>query len=499
MSRLCAPLLLTICLSLAGCASSEQQKPDTKPDEATAQSSLPTFPVDRLFEANTGWMPPDTFVVAVVDPDMAMQFARDTFPAGEVGDKHYRAMVEDLDALFVDQLGFSPTAADAVVFAAGQRWQVLILQGQLPHTLEQNESHQAHGLTAYKLQMKVGALEPPLDELWAVPIDEPAGIAVFANKFYFEAAAEARAGGAKTLSKGPKLDALERLFSETAGGRIAVATHIDPAIQSVVTDKLPFPSPEAAGLSLGDDIEMKVLGPKRALDGLHTLVEQNRRLAREQVTEQYDKRAQVPAPLSASVILAYHVLESYNEVFEVKRTDDSLSYRMALPQGRMNVMVLGTLTAIAVPAFIKYIKRSKASEATANLEQLRAEAVQYYAASGDDGTCEFPASAGPAPAEKSCCAFNNGQGGGKCPATAEWWDQPGWKALDFRLDDDHYFAYETVNKSTDEEDVFVIRASTDFVCGGPKHIVEIVIKGSKNANGNCQAKASHPITYNEFE
>ena len=495
-------LFFAICLSLglvAGCASDEQQRSDAKPGEATATPALPAFPVDRLFKAHTGWMPPDTIVAAVADPDVIMGFVRDTFPPGELGDKHYRAMLEDFDALFVEQLGFSPTAADAAIFAAGKRWQVLVLQGQLPHSLDQNESYEAHGLTGYKLEMKEDAMKPPFDTLWAVPLDKPAGLAIFANKHYFAAAAEARAGKANGLSDGPKLDALERLFSETAGGRLAVAAHLEPTIQSVVTDKLPFPSPEAAGLSLGDDIEVRVLGGKRSLDGIETLVQQHRRVANEELGNRYEEREKMPTPLSAGVILAYHVMESYDEAFEAKRTEDSLAYTMPLPKGRQNVMLFGMGAAVAIPAFIKYIKRSKASEASSILERLERRAQSYYLGSGGDGTCEFPPSAGPAPAKRSCCAFNDGNGGAKCPATPKWWDAPGWKALDFQLDEDHYFAYETINQSTDKQDVFIIRATTDFTCGGPKHTVEVTLMGKDDGKGNCSIEVRPQITSNEFE
>ncbi|MEM9189210.1 MAG: prepilin-type N-terminal cleavage/methylation domain-containing protein, partial [Myxococcota bacterium] len=42
------------------------------------------------------------------------------------------------------------------------------------------------------------------------------------------------------------------------------------------------------------------------------------------------------------------------------------------------VAIIGILAAIALPAFIGYVRRSKTSEATSNLKSLFTGATQYY-------------------------------------------------------------------------------------------------------------------------
>src|SRR4051812_16234434 len=80
------------------------------------------------------------------------------------------------------------------------------------------------------------------------------------------------------------------------------------------------------------------------------------------------------------------------------------------------VAIIGILAAVAIPAFMKYIRRSKTVEATMNVRKLFDSSVAYYEAehSNTAGTIlakQFPANVGPSPgAANTCCATV----GGKC-------------------------------------------------------------------------------------
>ena len=84
------------------------------------------------------------------------------------------------------------------------------------------------------------------------------------------------------------------------------------------------------------------------------------------------------------------------------------------------VAIMGLLAAIAIPAFTKYIRRSKTSEAVMNLRKLFDGSVAYYNRdfsdrAGKTVVSQFPGVAGdhgPAPGTNHCC----GQDGDKCAA-----------------------------------------------------------------------------------
>src|SRR6476469_5295250 len=106
------------------------------------------------------------------------------------------------------------------------------------------------------------------------------------------------------------------------------------------------------------------------------------------------------------------------------------------------VAIIGILAAVAIPAFMKYIRRSKTVEATMNVRKLFDSSVSYFegehADKGGNSIAKmFPTSvATPAPwggATSTCC----GQTGDKCqPAAGNFQDANGtWASLNFSVDD----------------------------------------------------------------
>src|SRR5262252_6537948 len=79
------------------------------------------------------------------------------------------------------------------------------------------------------------------------------------------------------------------------------------------------------------------------------------------------------------------------------------------------VAIIGILAAVAIPAFMKYIRRSKTTEATMNVRKMFDSSVSYFEGEhadvgGNILAKQFPDPDGPAPAANSCC----GQTGDKC-------------------------------------------------------------------------------------
>src|SRR5215471_3693870 len=100
------------------------------------------------------------------------------------------------------------------------------------------------------------------------------------------------------------------------------------------------------------------------------------------------------------------------------------------------VAIIGILAAVAIPAFMKYIRRSKTTEATMNVRKLFDSSVSYYEGEHADpgGNIlekQFPDPEGPSPGVNTCC----GQKGDKCPPAPANFDKPTWSALNFSVDD----------------------------------------------------------------
>lgn len=133
------------------------------------------------------------------------------------------------------------------------------------------------------------------------------------------------------------------------------------------------------------------------------------------------------------------------------------------------VVILGVLAAVAIPAFIKYVRRAKTAEAYDKLALLYRGSATYITNSnedvtrGTDGTAvalRFPLSGGPSPAA-TCCGYP----GQMCFSTVTDWEISPWRELDFQIDDPHYFVYSYESASTGGVGTFfTARANGDLDC-----------------------------------
>lgn len=111
------------------------------------------------------------------------------------------------------------------------------------------------------------------------------------------------------------------------------------------------------------------------------------------------------------------------------------------------IPVLGIMAAIAIPAFSKYVRRSKATEAKIELGTMFNKVAQHYA---EFDSCP-PGSgvAGPTPPLSVDCSLGEE---GRCLPMSQpsgpaeyrgdtWTDDETWNALGFGFSDAHYFHY----------------------------------------------------------
>ena len=133
------------------------------------------------------------------------------------------------------------------------------------------------------------------------------------------------------------------------------------------------------------------------------------------------------------------------------------------------VAIIGVLAAVAIPAFMTYIRKARTTEAVENITKMYEGARGYFldprqgqGSAGVSIDYQFPDSVALTPA-LSCC----GNPGDKCLVASTAWDDPSWEGLRFEMTDPHYFRYEFESTGTASPGLgshFTARATGDLDC-----------------------------------
>jgi type IV pilus assembly protein PilA len=163
------------------------------------------------------------------------------------------------------------------------------------------------------------------------------------------------------------------------------------------------------------------------------------------------------------------------------------------------VAIIGILAAVAIPAFLEYMKKSRATEAG---EQLNAIGKKQKTLFGErssytigGASALLPANPTPALPGKNCCG---GQGGnattpgttnvGKCPGdAAAFQGDATWKDMNFSINEETSYQYQfNPNNST----TYTATASGDTDCDGTAGV--FTLNGTIDASGNPSALLTKP-------
>ena len=132
------------------------------------------------------------------------------------------------------------------------------------------------------------------------------------------------------------------------------------------------------------------------------------------------------------------------------------------------VAIIGILAAIAIPSFMKYISKSKSGEARQFVKKISDGARAYFLDPNYRRNSivpirpQFPApTQAPTPAIGSCCST-----GSKCAPDASQWDNDVWTALQFSVDDPHFYSYSFAVDNTVGSEAYTARANGDLDCDG---------------------------------
>lgn len=132
------------------------------------------------------------------------------------------------------------------------------------------------------------------------------------------------------------------------------------------------------------------------------------------------------------------------------------------------VAIIGILAAVAIPAFMKYIRRSKTAEATLNLRKLFDSSVSYYASehasrAGAILDKQFPLGDGSLEPAGTACVGGDTQ---KHTPNQARWSVAGsaWQALNFGIDDPFLYQYGYTSAGVNNESAFTAQAIGDLDC-----------------------------------
>jgi type IV pilus assembly protein PilA len=125
------------------------------------------------------------------------------------------------------------------------------------------------------------------------------------------------------------------------------------------------------------------------------------------------------------------------------------------------VAIIGILAAVAIPAFMDYMKRSKKTEASLQLNKVGKNAKRVYSETSAYvvGTAaQLPIK----PGTGGCCG-GLGASPNHCLAVpASFAGDTVWKNLDFQIDEDSLFYYDYTGAAT----TFTSKATGDLDCDG---------------------------------
>ncbi len=142
------------------------------------------------------------------------------------------------------------------------------------------------------------------------------------------------------------------------------------------------------------------------------------------------------------------------------------------------VAIIGILAAVAIPAFMDYMKKSKKTEASLQLNKIAKNSKVLFNTNATYSTLDEDL----APATKCC-----DETGKKCPVAAATWTSNGWRALDFQIDEPHLFQYSYTHSGNGAG--FVARAVGDLDCDTT--MITYTLNGT-SPGGNASTTITEP-------
>jgi prepilin-type N-terminal cleavage/methylation domain-containing protein len=162
------------------------------------------------------------------------------------------------------------------------------------------------------------------------------------------------------------------------------------------------------------------------------------------------------------------------------------------------VAIIGILAAIAIPAFSRYVRKARTTEAVQHLNKEWSGSLTYYESDHMIGggtvlTKEFPGPSGSWADVKECGCLT----GGACPGNNPVWNADlVWRALNFAFPDPHHYMPGYTGMGTGTSAKFTAYSKGDTNCNGT--LAEFIRSGAITSSGDVGG-ARIPYIVNELE
>jgi prepilin-type N-terminal cleavage/methylation domain-containing protein len=162
------------------------------------------------------------------------------------------------------------------------------------------------------------------------------------------------------------------------------------------------------------------------------------------------------------------------------------------------VAIIGILAAVAIPAFTRYVKKSRTAEAVGHLNKEWAGSLTYYesdhiTAGGGMLPKQFPGPTAQWVQGQECGCMT----GSRCPGGSTIWGSDGvWAALNFSLADPHNYLPGYTGSATGSSAQFTAFAKGDLNCNST--LSQFIRTGAINSNGDVTG-SYQPQIFNELE
>ncbi len=479
-------------------AAEPEAKPREVPSDKVAEAA-PTFDLAGTLTAVEKFIPDSPVIVAAGDVATLDSIIMETMGGGllVLPDDKMKALRETLSAYHLEKLGLTVRGVGSAVAFVGPTGDSGVL---VKAEIQFSEKMLGEEVSGYRL---LNLIPDPQIKMFHIP-DYGIGIYIAAAvnlETYLQMVNE------RTAPKPERLKVFADMLAEDREAWLAVAINFEhPIVAAAWPSDVPFQRPDKGLIQLTTKgIAVEIEAKVEVLDNIDALVTLGRVQGRTVLDKQKAQLETLPVGEGTLVIVADAYYDMLFERLGPKREGNRMRMELTMDLWGATPLI-GILAAVAIPAFLKYVKKSKTAEATLNLGLIHRGAAAHFCTPqfDQDGNAlpnQFPANTSLTPAEGCCAAFGgpDANGDDACDSDPARFAGETWAALRFQPTDKHRYAYQFHSRVIAEnESEFTASALGDLDCDGLRSTFEI--RGTGKIDGSdCNVEVSPMYIENETE